>query len=430
MNELFVWDASMGIPTTSEGRFFVKEYTPEHDTTTENYQKFVSTIEDFVSEAEQHYPDMDYQGFHIRNNGISFEPMPQEIHYAFSSLIHETAAHNGLCVSESMSNSLYTPETAQKHYPKGGALKIWQEQLAEKAVRLAQLAKGEYVLPDNSREAKRLTNKLFRDRLKQEGIKNVKIGPDGYGYVVDFGEVQLEFYLHVSARSNALGASVSIYLNIKNYLKENKDINLYLPSIDYLDAYAISDDDIDDYEYMVPVYGEEGTGYHPELLYQEINRAIDLFIYAYNSCQSLEGVYQFYKNDNNDPRLQSRLIDSRIYEPIWKLHIILLAKLSKQPDYESVKQQLLEEDMTWFIEEFDFRKKRHEDKEESRYQRSKDKGGELYEKEPFDDYTNGNPEAHITKIYLEYIKKVDALEVDEILMMDLPKGLETEVNKK
>jgi len=56
MNELFVWDANMGIPITSEERFFVKENTPEHDINTDNYQKFVSTIEDFVSEAEQHYP--------------------------------------------------------------------------------------------------------------------------------------------------------------------------------------------------------------------------------------------------------------------------------------------------------------------------------------------------------------------------------------
>lgn len=424
MNELFVWDANMGIPITSEERFFVKENTPKHDTNTDNYQKFVSTIEDFVSEAEQHYPNMDYQGFYIHNNGISFEPMPQEIHYAFSSLIYETAIHNGLCVYESVSDSLYTPEKAKKHYPKGEALKIWQEQLAEKAVRLAQLAKGEYVLPKNSREANKLTNKLFRDRLKQEGIKNVKIGPTGYGYVVDFGEVQLKFYINVFAPIPALDASVRIYLNIEKYLKDNKGINLYLPSINYKDAYNISDDTIDDeYGYCVPVHGEEGTGYHPELLYQEINRAIDLFIYAYNSCQSLEGVYQFYKNDNNDPRLQSRVIDSRIYEPIRRVPLILLAKLSKQPDYELVKQQLLEEGITWFIEQFYFRKKVHDEKEEHRYQLSKDEGGELYEKKPFDDYTAGNPEAHIKKIYLEYIAKIDALDVDEILIMDLPKGL-------
>ena len=101
----------------------------------------------------------------------------------------------------------------------------------------------------------------------------------------------------------------------------------------------------------------------------------------------------------------------------------MLAKLTKQPDYESVKQQLIEEAIAWSIEQLCFIKERHEEREESRYQRSKDEGGELYQKEPFDDYTNGNPEAFITKIYLEYITKIDALDVDEILSMDLPKGL-------
>lgn len=424
MNGLFVWDASLGVPKTSEERFFVKENTPKHDTSTANYQAFLEAIKPFVSEADQHYPDMYYQGFYVFDNGISFEPLPEEILHAFSSLIYETAIYNGLCVYDSLSDSLYTIETAERHYPKGNAKKIWQEQLDEKAKRLQEIDNEEFVLPQNSREADKLTNKLVRERLKQEGIKNIKKDSNGYNYIVDFGDIQLELYIDVFAHIPALDASVYIYLNVQKYLKEIKNISLYLSPIDYLNAYGISDNDIDrEHGYCVPIYGEEGISHHPELLYDEINRAIDLFIYTYKSCQNLEGLYQFYKNDNNDPRLQSRFIDSRAYEPITRTSLILLAKLTKQPDYESVKQQLIEEAIAWSIEQLCFIKERHEEREESRYQRSKDEGGELYQKEPFDDYTNGNPEAFITKIYLEYITKIDALDVDEILSMDLPKGL-------
>lgn len=422
MNGLFVWDASLGSPTTSEDWFFIRDNIPDHDTSTANYQAFLSTIEAFVREAVEQYPNMYYQGFHTTSNGVAFEPVPEEILHVFSTLIYESAVHNGLSVYDSLSDTLYTPETAKKHYPKGDALKLWQQQLDEKAKRLQQIEEDEYVLPKNSREADKLTNKLLRARLKQEGIKNVKRSSGGHNYTADFGDIQIKFYINLSAHSNALGANVKIYLNIENYLEENKDINLFIPNIDYLDAYAIPDHDIYDYEYMVPVHGKEGTSYHPELLYYEINRAIDLFIYTYKSCQSLEGVYQFYKNDNNDPRLKSRFIDSRFYEPIRIMYLILLAKLSKQPDYESVKQKLFKKGVKQDTTELIFMKKRHEDKENSRRQ-SCMKLNEAYEIYPFRGYTGNDPEAYYEKEYLKYIAKVDALDVDEILAMDLPKGL-------
>ncbi len=422
MNGLFVWDASLGIPETSEERFFIRENLSNHDTSTSNYQTFVAAVKTFESEAEQHYPDMDYQGFYTAKNGIVFEPLPEEILHAFSSLIYETAIHNGLCVYDSLSDSLYTLETADRHYPKGNAKKIWQEQLDEKAMRLQQLENEEYILPKNSREADKLTNKLVRERLKQEGIKNVKRSSGGHNYTSDFGDIQLKFYINVSARSNSLGANVKVYLNIEDYLKENKDINLYLSSIDYLDAYAISDDDIYDYEYMVPVYGKEGNSYHPELLNQEINRAIDLFIDTYKSCQSLEGLYQFYTNDNNDPRLQSRFIDSRVYKPTRKMYLILLAKLTQQTNYEVVKQQLLKEGIEQDTQDLIMRRERHEDKEKYRRQIC-EKSDIIYVEDPFRGYTGDDPEAYYKKEYLEYIAKVDALDVDDILSMDLPKGL-------
>lgn len=423
MNGLFVWDASLGVPETSEERFFVKENTPKHDTSTANYQAFLATIKPFVSEAEQHYPDMYYQGFYVFDNGISFEPLPEEILHAFSSLIYETAIYNGLCVYDSLSDSLYTLETAEKYYPKGDAKKIWQEQLDEKAKRLQQLENEEYILPKNSREADKLTNKLVRERLKQEGIKNVKKDSNGYNYIVDFGDIQLEFYINVFAHIPALDARVYIYLNVQKYLKEIKNISLYLSPIDYLNAYGMSDNDIDrEHGYCVPVHGEEGISHHPELLYDEINRAIDLFIYTYKSCQSLEGLYEFYKNDNNDPRSKLRFIDSRVYEPIRMMYLVLLAKLSKQSDYESVKQKLFKEGIQQDLEKLIFRRKIHEDEEESRRQ-SCIKSNEAYEIYPFRGYTGDDPEAYYKKEYLEYIAKVDALDVDKILSMDLPKGL-------
>lgn len=423
MNGLFVWDASLGVPETSEERFFVKENTPKHDTSTANYQAFLAAIKPFVSEAVEHYPDMDYQGFYIAKNGISFEPLPEEILHAFSSLIYETAIYNGLCVYDSLSDSLYTLETAEKYYPKGNAKKIWQEQLDEKAKRLQQLENEEYILPKNSREADKLTNKLVRERLKQEGIKNVKKDSNGYNYIVDFGDIQLEFYINVFAHIPALDARVYIYLNVQKYLKEIKNISLYLSPIDYLNAYGMSDNDIDrEHGYCVPVHGEEGISHHPELLYDEINRAIDLFIYTYKSCQSLEGLYEFYKNDNNDPRSKLRFIDSRVYEPIRMMYLVLLAKLSKQSDYESVKQKLFKEGIQQDLEKLIFRRKIHEDEEESRRQ-SCIKSNEAYEIYPFRGYTGDDPEAYYKKEYLEYIAKVDALDVDKILSMDLPKGL-------
>ena len=423
MNGLFVWDASLGVPETSEERFFVKENTPKHDTSTANYQAFLEAIKPFVSEAEQHYPDMYYQGFYVFDNGISFEPLPEEILHAFSSLIYETAIYNGLCVYDSLSDSLYTLETAEKYYPKGNAKKIWQEQLDEKAKRLQQLENEEYILPKNSREADKLTNKLVRERLKQEGIKNVKKDSNGYNYIVDFGDIQLEFYINVFAHIPALDARVYIYLNVQKYLKEIKNISLYLSPIDYLNAYGMSDNDIDrEHGYCVPVHGEEGISHHPELLYDEINRAIDLFIYTYKSCQSLEGLYEFYKNDNNDPRSKLRFIDSRVYEPIRMMYLVLLAKLSKQSDYESVKQKLFKEGIQQDLEKLIFRRKIHEDEEESRRQ-SCIKSNEAYEIYPFRGYTGDDPEAYYKKEYLEYIAKVDALDVDKILSMDLPKGL-------
>lgn len=423
MNGLFVWDTSLGVPETSEERFFVKENTPKHDTSTANYQAFLATIKPFVSEAEQHYPDMYYQGFYVFDNGISFEPLPEEILHAFSSLIYETAIYNGLCVYDSLSDSLYTLKTAEKYYPKGNAKKIWQEQLDEKAKRLQQLENEEYILPKNSREADKLTNKLVRERLKQEGIKNVKKDSNGYNYIVDFGDIQLEFYINVFAHIPALDARVYIYLNVQKYLKEIKNISLYLSPIDYLNAYGMSDNDIDrEHGYCVPVHGEEGISHHPELLYDEINRAIDLFIYTYKSCQSLEGLYEFYKNDNNDPRSKLRFIDSRVYEPIRMMYLVLLAKLSKQSDYESVKQKLFKEGIQQDLEKLIFRRKIHEDEEESRRQ-SCIKSNEAYEIYPFRGYTGDDPEAYYKKEYLEYIAKVDALDVDKILSMDLPKGL-------
>lgn len=423
MNGLFVWDTSLGVPETSEERFFVKENTPKHDTSTANYQAFLATIKPFVSEAEQHYPDMYYQGFYVFDNGISFEPLPEEILHAFSSLIYETAIYNGLCVYDSLSDSLYTLKTAEKYYPKGDAKKIWQEQLDEKAKRLQQLENEEYILPKNSREADKLTNKLVRERLKQEGIKNVKKDSNGYNYIVDFGDIQLEFYINVFAHIPALDARVYIYLNVQKYLKEIKNISLYLSPIDYLNAYGMSDNDIDrEHGYCVPVHGEEGISHHPELLYDEINRAIDLFIYTYKSCQSLEGLYEFYKNDNNDPRSKLRFIDSRVYEPIRMMYLVLLAKLSKQSDYESVKQKLFKEGIQQDLEKLIFRRKIHEDEEESRRQ-SCIKSNEAYEIYPFRGYTGDDPEAYYKKEYLEYIAKVDALDVDKILSMDLPKGL-------
>ncbi len=423
MNGLFVWDTSLGVPETSEERFFVKENTPKHDTSTANYQAFLATIKPFVSEAEQHYPDMYYQGFYVFDNGISFEPLPEEILHAFSSLIYETAIYNGLCVYDSLSDSLYTLKTAEKYYPKGNAKKIWQEQLDEKAKRLQQLENEEYILPKNSREADKLTNKLVRERLKQEGIKNVKKDSNGYNYIVDFGDIQLEFYINVFAHIPALDARVYIYLNVQKYLKEIKNISLYLSPIDYLNAYGMSDNDIDrEHGYCVPVHGEEGISHHPELLYDEINRAIDLFIYTYKSCQSLEGLYEFYKNDNNDPRSKLRFIDSRVYEPIRMMYLVLLAKLSKQSDYESVKQKLFKEGIQQDLEKLIFRRKIHEDEEESRRQ-SCIKSNEAYEIYPFRGHTGDDPEAYYKKEYLEYIAKVDALDVDKILSMDLPKGL-------
>lgn len=228
MNGLFVWDASLGVPETSEERFFVKENIPNHDTSISNYQTFVAAINTFVSEAVEHYPDIDYQGFYVVENGVAFEPLPEEILHAFSSLIYETAIHNGLCVYDSLSDSLYTLKTAEKYYPKGNAKKIWQEQLDEKAKRLQQLDKEEFVLPQNSREADKLTNKLVRERLKQEGIKNVKKDSNGYNYVVDFGDIQLKLYIDVFAHIPALDARVYIYLNVQKYLKEIKNISLYL----------------------------------------------------------------------------------------------------------------------------------------------------------------------------------------------------------
>lgn len=423
MNGLFVWDASLGVPKTSEERFFVKENTPKHDTNSANYQAFLAAIKPFVSEAEQHYPNMYYQGFYVFDNGISFEPLPEEILHAFSSLIYETAIYNGLCVYDSLSDSLYTLKTAEKYYPKGNAKKIWQEQLDEKAKRLQQLENEEYILPKNSREADKLTNKLVRERLKQEGIKNVKKDSNGYNYIVDFGDIQLEFYINVFAHIPALDARVYIYLNVQKYLKEIKNISLYLSPIDYLNAYGMSDNDIDrEHGYCVPVHGEEGISHHPELLYDEINRAIDLFIYTYKSCQSLEGLYEFYKNDNNDPRSKLRFIDSRVYEPIRMMYLVLLAKLSKQSDYESVKQKLFKEGIQQDLEKLIFRRKIHEDEEESRRQ-SCIKSNEAYEIYPFRGYTGDDPEAYYKKEYLEYIAKVDALDVDKILSMDLPKGL-------
>lgn len=423
MNGLFVWDTSLGVPETSEERFFVKENTPKHDTSSANYQAFLAAIKPFVSEAEQHYPNMYYQGFYVFDNGISFEPLPEEILHAFSSLIYETAIYNGLCVYDSLSDSLYTLETAEKYYPKGNAKKIWQEQLDEKAKRLQQLENEEYILPKNSREADKLTNKLVRERLKQEGIKNVKKDSNGYNYIVDFGDIQLEFYINVFAHIPALDARVYIYLNVQKYLKEIKNISLYLSPIDYLNAYGMSDNDIDrEHGYCVPVHGEEGISHHPELLYDEINRAIDLFIYTYKSCQSLEGLYEFYKNDNNDPRSKLRFIDSRVYEPIRMMYLVLLAKLSKQSDYESVKQKLFKEGIQQDLEKLIFRRKIHEDEEESRRQ-SCIKSNEAYEIYPFRGYTGDDPEAYYKKEYLEYIAKVDALDVDKILSMDLPKGL-------
>ena len=240
---------------------------------------------------------------------------------------------------------------------------------------------------------------------------------------MDFGDIQLEFYINVFAHIPALDARVYIYLNVQKYLKEIKNISLYLSPIDYLNAYGMSDNDIDrEHGYCVPVHGEEGISHHPELLYDEINRAIDLFIYTYKSCQSLEGLYEFYKNDNNDPRSKLRFIDSRVYEPIRMMYLVLLAKLSKQSDYESVKQKLFKEGIQQDLEKLIFRRKIHEDEEESRRQ-SCIKSNEAYEIYPFRGYTGDDPEAYYKKEYLEYIAKVDALDVDKILSMDLPKGL-------
>ena len=100
----------------------------------------------------------------------------------------------------------------------------------------------------------------------------------------------------------------------------------------------------------------------------------------------------------------------------------MLAKLSKQPDYESVKQKLFKKGVKQDTTELIFMKKRHEDKENSRRQ-SCMKLNEAYEIYPFRGYTGNDPEAYYEKEYLKYIAKVDALDVDEILAMDLPKGL-------
>lgn len=158
---------------------------------------------------------------------------------------------------------------------------------------------------------------------------------------------------------------------------------------------------------------------HPEKLYQAIHNAIDVFIEVYKHCQSLEGIYQFFKNDRNDPRLIPRIIDNRTYTPIRYRGLIALARLTKQPDYESLKKEYIKKDLAWSVKDYLFNKKCHDDLEKSYAEELDD-----YEPHPYGLIIEGNIEEFFKKELEEYITELEALDVDELLAMDLPKAMD------
>ncbi len=398
---IFVWDATYGIPEKNQP---VSSSIPDHDTQADNYQQFLADIDAFIAKAEAHYPDMNYGGHYALNNGVYIEPIPYEILNVYSDMIIEAAIHCGLCVYDGMSDTTATPND-KKAYPKGRAQKQWQQQIEAEKAREALLVNDEEAIPQTAKEMKKMVRDIVRERCKQAGIKGVKVC-EGVSFYKDFGDTQVELLLSIEAQTGIMQSSLTFYSDIQRYVK-SQHFSLFLYSdISFQDAYDIPDE-------LICLGGYEIQD--ERKIRYEVHRAVDLFIEACPHCQTLLSMYNYLNNAENNPKFKRRFTQNRSIELVTHPSLLLLAKITKQPDYEAIREKLIKEGIAHRIAYKKFEEGKHE-----REQAQLIKENPEYEIKPFTWFSD----EELADSFMKQVAIIDGLDVDELLAMKLPRAID------
>ncbi len=330
---IYLWDARYGVPKEGEDiDLFIEgiEYLPESQNI--NLQKFGEFIASFAKQASEFYADPileDYIDYSLAGEvwplvKLELEDMPfnKEVVEHFLAAFFKGAKDNQLIIYDIGAESFLLPSSNE-----GDILyDNWLEHLKK--------LKNNEVLPTNKSQFNKLMLKMFKERAKELGIK---LNKSGGHFDVDFGAITIAFYIFLEIEEGK--AYVWPFVNI---VLNNQQIGEL--EVSYVKFHQM------DYDWhkkkSIPTGGNSVR--HTYLLINDmhelkifVNNSLDMVMFFYPHCESLESLYDFLTTQKDDPRLARGYVNG--VEHMAPDILCALAKLTKQPNYEVLKEKYLQQ---------------------------------------------------------------------------------------
>lgn len=420
---LFLWDIKDGRPTSYSDAQDMETQVSHNASRRCNpaFMAVAKAVEQFTKEAKAYYDDeilnmysdMTDWMVDFTNPVLSIDHAPEELAIEFSAIIIKAAQEHNLVVLHQEIEVVFLPDgtVLTENTPEiwidfaKETLAAWAQQL----VTLKQENENRDTLPSTSAPLKKLINKIVRARLKEAGITKIK-KPEPTVFDVDCGRIQLSLKIFPEIdhlykieegilRVEFLNA---IYIYLNDFTQVSEKWHHFLlktePLVFYKDNY-----DIREYKISRQYCNRAYTLAEFE---NEIDRCVDMMLYFYNACSSLPMLYDTLVADKDD-KLSLHKNNYGNYIPKPDV-LLIMAKLTKQPDYDKLVTYYRQEYIDYKMNEYKYSKESFERSEQERSERRLE-----YKKRKFQEMMN--PQENFELEIDQLISGLETLDVEAIL---------------
>ncbi len=157
----------------------------------------------------------------------------------------------------------------------------------------------------------------------------------------------------------------------------------------------------------------EVEDYELQAVKEDIRLVTNVFIEAHSSAQSIETLYEYALKSLNTPTTKASVNRSRYYSGCRYQCVLILAYMTKSPNYKQIKEKLLAEWLAFKVKEYEDKVFKHNKKQQELSEMDKN-----HKVIPYCALIDGSVEEVMNARILKWVKKLETYNPDEMIDED------------